>query len=203
MMCQSPPGVTTLKMLSTTRRFQSDWWSLSATRNRYNNYRHLVKGQIKKYFGDYANKLSKAERFTEFLLALDEKPIHDEDRTYRYMLLSTFDHPFSVRIKISSNNKGTLYAKKTGGKGGYGPGKLTLIKEVSLNEEETSKFTRKVEECEYWETPAYIEEPRQLDGSTSLFEGVEGNRFHAIGRDRNNKCFSELGEMFVKMSGMD
>lgn len=132
--------------------------------------------------------------YSKHLLAMEERPLippaTDQPEIYRLLYLPTFAHPEVVCV---TNNRGEWHAvfKQCDGLGGYDPGQLASVSTQVLSPKQASQFNRLLERMRFWKMPSF-EANFGLDGTTAIFEGVKGERYHVVDRREPHGKYGRL-----------
>ena len=111
--------------------------------------------------------------------------IRDSASTIRLLTLPTFDAPTLVRVERHASYT-AVTSKRTNGRGGYGPGRVTLDQQSEHDTALFSEAQHLLEEIGYWNWPA-LDNAVVLDGTCYVIESVIDGKYHAIERaDPNN-----------------
>jgi hypothetical protein len=122
--------------------------------------------------------------YSKMLIGLKEPSLITEttnqEETYRFLWLRTFNKPVSLRI-LKTENGTTLIIKKSDGEGGYEPGKLVVDTAKSLSAEEWKEFMIRLENTCFWGMRS-LDNNFGFDGTTWWLEGVKNGRQHLVVR---------------------
>lgn len=155
--------------------------------------------------------------FEKEFIALQEPSMYElsnnvEEISYRfYYSFSKAPDPIVVRISLSKEKEsGKLYLikgqySKYNEQNPMAERQLSIRekREIDLSQKEVLELYAKLNDIRFWS----IEGPSDrlgCDGSMWLFEGVEKGKYKAIKRwSPEEKQLRELGEQFIKLSGLD
>jgi hypothetical protein len=156
------------------------------------------------------------KRYSEALLALDERPLVTEhpgtaaNESYRFLWLRTFNHPVAIRLDMNVDGTSLLTTKVSNGQGGYDPGKLIVNRKRHLTKQETSWFLEGVKEVGFWNLSTYEKPGEQtgpdgektvmvhLDGAQWIFEAIKDRQYHVVDRwSPENGPIHILGTMML------
>jgi hypothetical protein len=145
----------------------------------------------------------RARWYAPHLLSMQERPLYplgaDEPEVYRLLFLPTFHEPVVVRL---SEVEGAWRAvcKRSDGRGGYGPGRLTTETERDLSAAQANQFRRLLDRAGFWEMPSW-EDSAGLDGSQAVLEGVRPGRYHVVDRwSPHGTPYARLVEFLLKLA---
>jgi hypothetical protein len=140
--------------------------------------------------------------YVSHLLSMREQPLHppaaEQPDSYRLLFLPTFQRPSVVHL----NRVGEAWkavCKQTDGRGGYGPGQLTMDEEHYLSPVEEQKFVQLLDRAKFWEMPSF-EDSAGLDGSRAVLEGVRAAKYHVVDRwSPRGTPYAKLVEFLLKL----
>jgi hypothetical protein len=130
---------------------------------------------------------SLSETYSKHLLALQEPSLwslskNQDEQTYRFLWLRTFDQPVAVRIDVNADGTSRLTIKMASGAGGYGTGKLVRSDTYTLTREKTTWFLGKIEENKFWGLPSIDRTRMGADGAAWVIEGARNGSYHVVDR---------------------
>lgn len=144
--------------------------------------------------------------YAKYLQAMDEPSLWKTRKnglhTYRFLWLRSFHKPICIRLTINRNGSGTIFAKKTSGRGGYETGDLADYKTKALEIEKVDQFLRKIESIRFWELPTW-EKVYGLDGAQWILEGVRDGKYHIVDRFSPGGDFAATALLLIKYSGLE
>lgn len=141
--------------------------------------------------------LDKSQRLDDFAIARYSKHLEAMDEpslsvtimraeTYRLLWLRSFNAPMMFRLTIKPDGASELLTKKTGGKGGYEPGKLVKEAVVRLDKRDTEIFLTALKKVKFWHLPSQKEGVgfvgMGFDGARWALEGVKDGKYHVVDR---------------------
>lgn len=127
----------------------------------------------------------------------------DEDVTvYRLLWMPSFHPAVAVRI-VRSHGSYVLRAVELDRKDEEKPGKISVKKEITLNEEQWTWLQVYLERAEYWRMRTVVNEPDFADGAWLMCEGVRAGRYHAVFREDADLKFETLCWYMLRLSGLD
>jgi tetratricopeptide (TPR) repeat protein len=147
--------------------------------------------------------------FTAPLHALGEPSIYQQLKNkdievYRFTELPTWDNPIAVRIVITKDGTGILYAKMTDGEGGFDPGKISIDEEWKINKNLVKEFLNVIAVENFWQLPTNKEDEELItDGTEWILEGLSKGHYHLVLRNSPEESVRRIGSYFVKLSGLD
>ena len=144
-----------------------------------------------------------AKWYSKHLIGLEERPIVNEDRAYRYTLFRSFRKPVAIRVMVLNNGEGLLHLKMSDASSGYffNLSKVLMNEKVELDSDQVRLLENKFSECRFWDTPTDQPPKQILDGARWVIEGSRSKKYHVIHRSFPGPgCISELSKLFVTMS---
>jgi hypothetical protein len=131
--------------------------------------------------------------FEPALGALHEPALVAESGAHviRVLVLPSFDHPRSMRVKIRGSGRGVLIVRRASGWGGYDPGYLTRARRVPLSRAQVRRHLFLLERADFWVSGATFGYPSRNDGTMVVLEAVRGGRYHVVHDD----YAGELGQI--------
>lgn len=120
--------------------------------------------------------------FGKHLRSMDEPYLHSQSitGTIRLLTLPTFHEPTLVRVEQHESNT-AITTKQTDGRGGYGPGRVTLDHVSECDAALFYEAQDLLEEIEYWNLPV-LDDACVLDGTRYVIESNIDGKYHAIER---------------------
>jgi len=163
--------------------------------------------------GTFSEKVS-ADRFTsswysKHLVALKEPSLFEKSQNskgeaYRFLYLRTFHNPICLRLKINDDNSGTLYIKRTDGKGGYEPGKLSKETMKQVSKERVNELLLTILKKNFWKSSPYIKSKNVIhtDSAQWIFEGIKNGEYHVVSRVTPECEICSIGETFFRIANL-
>ncbi|MCA9663624.1 MAG: hypothetical protein KC486_35165 [Myxococcales bacterium] len=123
--------------------------------------------------------------FEPALSALHEPALVAESGAHvvRVLVLPSFDHPLSMRVKIRRSGRGVLIVRRASGWGGYDPGYLARARRVPLSRAKVRRLLFLLERADFWVSGATFGYPGRNDGTTVVLEAVRGGQYHVVHDD--------------------
>lgn len=153
-------------------------------------YKHSIRDKW------YSNALRSLQEPSLFALRNDPSL-----QIYRFLRLSSFGHPISVRLTINADGSSSIVTRSVDNSPGFltNPASVTgrLIMDTStpVDKEQTEKVLEHLQRVAFWEmTTDEEEQPRRLgsrshtapvlrhDGSQWILEGIRGGKYHVVDR---------------------
>ena len=116
---------------------------------------------------------------------------------YRFLCLPTFHAPYMIRIDATPDGV-LLTAKKTNGRGGYGPGRVVLNESIELSPSQWQTFENTIHEIGFWRMPTNGGHTG-CDGTQCVIEGSNANSYHVVNRWHPDGPFKTLCESFLEL----
>jgi hypothetical protein len=117
--------------------------------------------------------------------------------SFRFVCLPSFHNPMCVRIERKKDGTTVLYARKTGGTGGYAPGELLIDHKKPMSSQKYAEFTEKLNTVNFFGQPPDQDKLDVDDGSQWIFEANDHGRYHIV-----NTCgggaLRDLGVFLLK-----
>ena len=134
-------------------------------------------------FGDESDRDDFMQQwYGKHLRSMDEPRLHTERETdtIRLLTLPTFHEPTLIRIE--RHEIGTLVCvKRTDGRGGYGPGALTLNDRSNENSSLFNAGCELLDEVGFWQMPV-LDDVVVLDGTRYIIESSVDDAYHVLER---------------------
>jgi hypothetical protein len=130
-------------------------------------------------------------------------------KIYRLLILPTWGNPISVRFEKKGDSY-VLASRRLDGEGGYDIGKLTEMKDVTLNGASSRELDTLLAKMNFFAIPVQ-DDTRVSDGDEWILEGVSGGKYHMIHRvcistektnERGLESFVHLCEFLIKNSSL-
>jgi len=144
-------------------------------------------------FGDEADSDAFMQQwFGKHLRSMNERRLHIEQErdSVRLLTLPTFHEPRLVRLDRHESNT-QITAKRTDGRGGYGPGRLTINNTIHSGLSIFADATHLLDEINFWDLPA-LDDAVVLDGTRYVVESTIDGAYHVIERASPNKREKKL-----------
>jgi len=127
----------------------------------------------------------KNSHYSQHLFSLKEPIIYNDYfnvETYRFTWLRSFHQPIVCRL-VHSADQNTLIVKMSNGKGGYGPGEITVENCIILSEKEWRQFEKIINQIDFW-NQSTIEKTDIIgaDGADWILEGFKDKKYHVVVR---------------------
>ncbi len=118
---------------------------------------------------------------------LESQPACD---TIRLLTLPTFHEPTLVRVE-RRDSRTVITTKRTDGRGGYGPGRITLNHVSECDATLFAEAQNILKQIDYWNLPA-LDDACVRDGTRYVIESNIGGKYHTIERAAPKKDESRL-----------
>lgn len=148
--------------------------------------------------------LKAINKYDPLIYALEE-PYIDTTRIdatkhwFRITVDPTFERPYCL-VLSQENDKSTLIAKVTNGRGGYHTGTLTLQLKTEYKDTLYENSLKILNEIGFWALPILDTACGPgFDGENWTFELYEGGKYHIIYRHSPEFCGNELTKRLGKM----
>ena len=128
---------------------------------------------------------------------------HDKGLSvYRFLWMPTWGRPVVARIE-KAGGRVALTVVQLDGNGGYDPGQVAFIKQVSLSGKQWDRLRRKVEEAGFWRMGGRGDD-MGFDGEDLIVEGVRDGAYHVVDRwCPRPGAYRELCRTMLDLTGID
>lgn len=124
--------------------------------------------------------------YAAFLAAAGEPSLYvgegkgalEGERIVRFLWLRTFDAPIVIRVDFREHELPRLVAKRLTGMGGYDVGKVDLMIDRPLDDEEADRIKAALEQDNIFRSPRPSCGPPGMDGAQWMIEGSDAGGYH-------------------------